>query len=140
MICGHREEAAVPEVNEEAVAEDNGNQPSTEQPQPCPHPHPCMHKCPLTAQDTREIEEAHDGNAFEGENEPDTSQDRSEEHAIGPKIGIDLVPRVTDSGLETQDGRIEVPSRMQSGEIETQAGQQRHRNPRCGKPSDTTYT
>jgi hypothetical protein len=68
------------------------------------------------------------------------SQDRGEEHAIGPEIGIDLVPGVTDSGLATQDGRIEEPSRMQSGEIETQAGQQRRRNPRRGKPSDTTNT
>jgi hypothetical protein len=52
-------------------------------------------------------------------------QDRGEEHAIGPKIGIDLVPGVTVGGLETQDGRIEEPSRMQSGEIKTQACQQR---------------
>ena len=106
----------VPEVNEELVAEDNGNEPSTEQPQsrpqPCPHPRPCMHKHPLEAQDTEEIEESHDGNAFEGENEPGTSQDRGEEHGIDPEIGIDLVPGVTDSGLETQDGRTEEPSRM----------------------------
>jgi hypothetical protein len=119
-------DGAVPEVNEEVVAEDNGNQPSTEQPQPRPRPCPHMRKCPLEAQDAKEIEESHDGNAFEGENEPGTSQDRGEEHGINPKIGIDLVPGVTDSGLETQDGRTEEPSRMQSGEIETQAGQQRH--------------
>jgi len=138
VICGCCEEAAVPEVNKEVVAEDNGNQPNTEQPQPHPHPHPYMHKHPLKAQDTREIEEPHDGNAVKGENEPGTSQDRGEEHVIGPKIGIDLVPRVTDSGLETQDGRIEEPSRIQAGKIKTQAGQQRCQNPRHGKPSDTT--
>jgi hypothetical protein len=99
-----------------------------------------MHKCPVEAQDTGEIEEPCDVNAFEGENELGTSQDRGEEHVTGSKIGIDLVPGVTDGGLETQDGRTEEPSRMQSGEIKTQAGQQRHRNPRCGKPSDTTNT
>ena len=132
MICGR----AVPEVNKEVVVEDNGNEPSTEQPQP----HPCMHKRPLEAQDAKEIEESCDGNAFEGENEPGTLQDRGEEHGIDPKIGIDLVPGLTDSGLWTQDGRTEEPSRMQSGEIETQAGQQRHRNPRHEKPSDTINT
>ena len=125
VIHGCCEEVAVPEANEEVVAEDNENKSSTEQPQP--HPCPCPHMCkhPLEAQDTREIEEPHDGNAFEGENEPGMLQDRGEEHGIGPEIGIDLVPRVTDSSLETQDGRTEEPSRMQSGEIETQAGQQR---------------
>ena len=84
-----------------------------------------MHKHPLEAQDTGGIEEPYDGNAFEGENEPSMLQDRGKEHAIGPKIGIDLVHRVTDSGLEAQNRRTEQSSRIQSSKIKTQAGQQR---------------
>jgi hypothetical protein len=98
-----------------------------------------MCKSPLEAQDVGGVEEPHDGDAVEGGNKPGILQDRGEEeHAIGPEIGIDLIPGVTESGLETQDGSIEEPSRVQSDKIEAQAGQQRHRNPRRGKQSDTT--
>jgi hypothetical protein len=98
-----------------------------------------MHKSPLEAQDVGGVEEPCDGDVVEGENKPGMSQDRGEEEdTIGPKIGIDLVPGVTESGLEAQDGSIEKPSRVQSDKIEAQAGQQRRRNPRRGKQSDTT--
>jgi hypothetical protein len=96
-----------------------------------------MRKLPIEAQDVREEESC----AVEGENESEMLQDRGEkEHAVGLEIGINMVPGVTKTGFEVQDGKIEELLTLQSGEIETQVGEQRRRNPRRGKQSDTINT
>jgi hypothetical protein len=96
-----------------------------------------MRKRPVEAQDVREEESC----AVEGENESEMLQDKGEEElAVGLEIGINMVPGVTETGFEVQDRRIEEPLRLQSGEIETRVGEQRRRNPRRGKQSDTINT
>ena len=106
---------------------------------PCPRLR--MRKQPIEAQDVRE-DESCEGNAVEEESE--MLQESDGEHAIGPKIGINMVPRVTKSGFEVQDGeRLMLQSGKNRGEIETHVGlvgEQRRRNPRRGKQSDTVNT
>ena len=64
----------------------------------------------------------------------------SQVHAVGPEVSIGLVPGIMENGLEVQGRDMEVPARVQSGEIETVAGPSGRQNPRRGVQLDITNT
>ena len=64
----------------------------------------------------------------------------SQVRAVGPEARIGLVPGIMENGLEVQGRDMEVPARVQSGEIETVAGPSGRQNPRRGVQLDITNT
>jgi hypothetical protein len=101
-----------------------------------PRPRPRMRNHPPESQDAgedREVEAPESGgvDAIGGDGPGTLRDEGGQGHVLGPEVGINLVPTVVEGGLETRNRDIEVPAMVQSGEIETEVGPARRRNPRC---------
>jgi hypothetical protein len=132
-----------------ATEEEHDHPPEDIQHPPRPRPRPCTHpQMPNHPPEVQGLGEHQDADvsgsggigAAVGDGLETLQHEGGQKHTIGHKVHIDLVPGISEGGLVAQEGDIGAPARVQSGDVATQVGPSRRRNPRCGNQLDTTAT